>query len=158
MQPRRVHYSDQVSYQCTVDESSSARILFAYPSASYIPPAWKLGLNCPCLKLDMATEGERHHIRHVPKAPSFSADVYDFRESAVNQFQGKVASSFKTCYHGKPFGMLDCKGDLRMLRVFESNMRKVLRSALCEVEEKSGVQTVELRLTVDLVTSCTGPM
>ena len=89
---------------------------------------------------------------------SFSADVYDFRESAVNQFQGKVASSFKTCYHGKPFGMLDCKGDLRMLRVFESNMRKVLRSALCEVEEKSGVQTVELRLTVDLVTSCIGPM
>ena len=45
LQPQRVHYSDLVSYQCTVDESSSARILFG---ASYIPPAWKLGLNCPC--------------------------------------------------------------------------------------------------------------
>jgi hypothetical protein len=34
----------------------SEKYLFAHPSASHwhIPPAWKLGLNCPCLRLDMA--------------------------------------------------------------------------------------------------------
>jgi hypothetical protein len=33
----------------------SEKYLFAHPSASHIPPAWKLGLNCPCIRLDMSS-------------------------------------------------------------------------------------------------------
>jgi hypothetical protein len=134
LQPRRVHYS-LVSYQCTVDESSSARILFAYMipvPLTYCTTCLEIGPELPvletrhdiyrtlCYSITSTDHGGvgrwrkgdelattlypirsraviSRHIRHVPKVPSISADVYDFRESTVNQFQGKVASSFKTC-------------------------------------------------------------
>jgi hypothetical protein len=64
-------------YQCTVDESSSARSicsLIPVRLMSLIPPAWKLGLNCPCLRLDMASTA--HCAIVLPEQTTESREVH----------------------------------------------------------------------------------
>jgi hypothetical protein len=64
-------------YQSTVDESSSARSicsLIPVRLMSLIPPAWKLGLNCPCLGLDMASTA--HCAIVLPEQTTESREVH----------------------------------------------------------------------------------
>jgi hypothetical protein len=126
----------------------SEKYLFAHPSASHIPPAWKLGLNCPWIRLDISylcysiTSMKADNVGR--KGDELAMALYPIRSRARDDrptrseglkffcktstiFESAVISYAKHFFIASDFLLL--LGPVRQLRVFKTNARQNCRSS-----------------------------